>query len=95
MAEEDEELAELLRVAFAASPGERVQYRDAIAAFGTAALPALARWLTDARLGAFAVRVLEAIGRRPDGRADAIRALAQARTSAAVWNSASDSTAGP
>ncbi len=75
-------LEKLLRTASAAPPSERIQYRDDIAAFGPAAVPVLAPWLADARLGAFAVRVLESIGRRPDGRADAIRALAEARTSA-------------
>ncbi len=75
-------LEQLLRTASAAPPSERIQYRDDIAAFGPAAVPVLAPWLADARLGAFAVRVLESIGRRPDGRADAIRALAEARTSA-------------
>jgi len=82
MDQDDEALEELLRTASAAPPSERVQFRDDIAAFGSAAVSALASWLTDARLGAFAVRVLEAIGRRPDGRADAIRALAEARTTA-------------
>jgi len=75
-------LEKLLRTASAAPPRERIQSRDDIAAFGPAAVPVLAPWLADARLGAFAVRVLESIGRRPDGRADAIRALAEARTSA-------------
>ncbi len=82
MDQDDEALEELLRTASAAPPSERIQFRDDIAAFGSAAVPVLAPWLRDARLGAFAVRVLEEIGRRPDGRADAIRALAEARTTA-------------
>lgn len=83
MDQDDEALEELLRTASAAPPSERIQFRDDIAAFGSAAVPVLAPWLRDARLGTFAVRVLEEIGRRPDGRADAISALAEARTTAA------------
>lgn len=57
------DLDEVLNAAEAASPGERIEFRDRIAAFGAQAIPPLGRWLLDPRLGAFAVRTLERIGR--------------------------------
>jgi hypothetical protein len=72
-----DELNALLAEAAAADPGSRIEFRDRIAKFGVAAIEGIAPWLTDARLGAFAVRVAE----RAAGygaRDEALRALSQA-----------------
>ena len=57
-------LEELLAAASTASPAERIGFRDAIAAFGVSAIAAIAPWLGDARLGAFAARVIQTVGRQ-------------------------------
>ncbi len=57
-------------------PGDRIGLRDAIADHGEAAIDAMSDWLGDRRLAAFAIRVLERIGRQPEGRAAAVAALA-------------------
>jgi hypothetical protein len=54
-------LAELVRSAAAASPAERIEWRDPIAAHGEPAIAAMAAWLGDTGLGAFAASVLERI----------------------------------
>lgn len=48
----------LLQEARVAMPNNRIEYRDAIAAFGTDAIKALEPWVADRTLGSFAVRVL-------------------------------------
>jgi hypothetical protein len=63
-------LNELLKVARDADPGDRINYRDAIAAHGLAAIDAMTYWIADPRLGAFAVRVIERAGGR-EGLSDA------------------------
>jgi hypothetical protein len=75
-------IAELLDQASAASPGERIAYRDTIAAIGTEAIGPVAAWIADPRLGAFAVRVLERIGQDPDHRQSVARALSTGRAAA-------------
>jgi hypothetical protein len=59
------ELEALLSAAAAAAPGERIAFRDLIAAYGRDAIPPMASWVGDQRLGAFALRVLSKIGREP------------------------------
>ena len=61
----EDELQDLLERAREAPPSTRIDLRDAVAAFGPAAIPAMAEWLTDDALARFAVRVLERIGRDP------------------------------
>lgn len=57
-------LDELLATASAASPTERIEYRDPIATHGVNAIAAISPWLGDPQLGAFAVRVIQAVGRQ-------------------------------
>ncbi|MBA2382262.1 MAG: hypothetical protein H0V73_09150 [Chloroflexi bacterium] len=58
----------VLSAASAAEPSERIEFRDPIAAHGENAIEAMTEWLGDSRLAAFAIRVLEVIGRDPDLR---------------------------
>lgn len=51
-------LESLMQLAETADGTTRIEYRDRLAAFGDAAIDAVRPWLADARLGAFAVRVL-------------------------------------
>jgi hypothetical protein len=53
------ELKALLEEAATAPPETRIELRDPIAKFGPAAVEAVRPWTADARLGSFAVRVLE------------------------------------
>jgi hypothetical protein len=57
-----DELDTLLTRARDADPGARINLRDQIAAHGDLAIEAMTDWLGDARLAAFAIRVLERIG---------------------------------
>ena len=61
----------------------RIEFRDRIAAHGAPAVEAMAPWVRDPQLGAFAVRV---IGRAAghDARAEAIAALAEAARAGAT-----------
>lgn len=63
-----------------AQPGERIRYRDPIAAQGFAAIWAVSPWLDDPRLAAFAVRVIAKAG--AEHRVEAIEALRRARLAA-------------
>lgn len=45
-----------------ASPGQRIEWRDPIAAYGAPAIEAVQPWLADAQLAAFAIRVIERVG---------------------------------
>jgi len=72
------DLQALLEAAKAANPGERIQLRDSIAAHGARAIPAMSGWLDDARLGAFAVRVLERIAEEQVNRRTVLDALVSA-----------------
>lgn len=69
------ELDKLLTRARDAEPADRIALRDRIAAHGEAAIDAMSDWLGDRRLAAFAIRVLERIGRQAEGRAAAVAAL--------------------
>jgi hypothetical protein len=83
----DQTLDSLLIAARDADPGERIYLRDPIAAHGEAAIEAMTDWLGDERLAAFAVRVLQVIGRTDETRAAVIEVLTAVRreeTSATV-----------
>lgn len=62
----DQTLQVLIEQARLAGPTDRIEYRDRIAAFGSNAIAPMATWLTDDKLGAFAVRVLGAIASLDD-----------------------------
>ena len=62
----------LLAQARDADPGNRINLRDPIAAHGELAIDAMTDWLGDTRLAAFAIRVLERIGRSDVNRAAVI-----------------------
>lgn len=68
-------LDDILDEARTADRTERINLRNAIAEHGAAAIPAMRGWISDAELGAFAVRVLERIAERPTDRSAAIAAL--------------------
>lgn len=55
----------LLAAARDASPADRIELRDSIAAHGENAIEAMTDWLAEPRLAAFAIRVLDRIGRQP------------------------------
>lgn len=76
------QLKALLEEARRADPSDRILYRDLIAAHGAAAISAMKGWITDARLGAFAVRVLERIAAEPSNRHVVLDALASAGSGA-------------
>jgi hypothetical protein len=69
------DLDELLIQARDAEPGDRINLRDPIAAYGELAIEAMSDWISDHRLAAFAIRVLELIGRQQADRTSAIAAL--------------------
>jgi hypothetical protein len=58
MKSEEQTLASLLQAAAEAAPGRRIEFRDAIATHGEAAIKGVTPWLADPALGAFAVRVI-------------------------------------
>jgi hypothetical protein len=66
----------LLKAARGADPGDRIDFRDPIAAYGESAIAAMARWLEDRQLGAFATRVLGKIAQDPVHRTAVVRVLA-------------------
>jgi hypothetical protein len=68
-------LDQLLDRARAADPGERILLRDPIAEHGELAIDAMTDWLGDPRLAAFAVRVLERVGRDQSGRTAVVAVL--------------------
>ncbi len=70
------DLQDLLEAAKASNPGERIQLRDSIAAHGARAIPAMTGWFEDARLGAFAVRVLARIAEEQVNRRTVLGAFA-------------------
>jgi hypothetical protein len=68
-------LDQLLVAAGEADGSDRIKFRDAIAEYGDRAIPAMIRWLPNARLGAFAVRVLLRIAQDSSTRGAVLRAL--------------------
>lgn len=69
-------LRQLLEQAEQATPAQRIDLRDSIAAHGTDALPLLSTWLARDRLGLFAAKVIERIAK--DHRQPALHALRDA-----------------
>ena len=69
------DVEEILNAAASAGPGERIEYRDRIAAYGAAAIPPLREWLRDERLSAFAIRTLLKIAEEPAARPEVVDAL--------------------
>jgi hypothetical protein len=78
-------LAALLDEARAASPQERIQWRDRIAPYGQRAIDGVKPWLADGPLAAFAVRVIWRVGElgAPDEASRVLRA-ARGRLSPAL-----------
>lgn len=70
-----DDLDHLLGAAKEAGPGERIEFRDPIAAHGATAIPSLREWLAYPRLSAFAVRTLERIAAEPTNRKAVLNAL--------------------
>ena len=66
----------LLAAAREASPSDRIELRDSIAAHGEDAIEAMTDWLGEPRLAAFAIRVLERIGRQPTTKRAVLEVLA-------------------
>lgn len=75
MARPMSELDDLLAQAREAGRAERINLRDPIAAVGESAIEPMADWLGDQELAAFAIRVLEQIGREPTERSAVIAVL--------------------
>ena len=65
----------LLMAARNAGPLDRIGLRDRIAAYGDLAVEAMTDWLGEPALAAFAVRVLERIGRDPELRGSVVATL--------------------
>jgi hypothetical protein len=59
----------------------RIELRDGVAAYGGAAIDPMAEWLEDPELAAFAVRVLERIGRVEEQLKPVVRALSKGHAS--------------
>ncbi len=83
----DESIDRLIDAARAASPMDRVTYRDPIVSYGTEGLPALIQMANDG-LGAFAVRTITKVGETSAKyeAAEALRQIDRSRVSAAVSN---------
>lgn len=60
------DLLELLRQAETASPMQRIEWRDRIAAHGARAIEGVRPWLASPVLAAFAIRVIERAGTNGD-----------------------------
>jgi hypothetical protein len=58
-----DDLTELLAHARRAGPVHRIEWRDRIAAHGRPAIEAVRPWLADSKYAAFAIRVIERVGR--------------------------------
>ena len=71
-------LATLLREAQAASPTNRIEWRDRIAGHGVRGIEGVRPWLADPVLAAFAIRVIEKAGANGE-LAPAIEVLRSAR----------------
>ncbi len=70
------ELDGFLAQARDADPGDRINFRDQIAAHGEGAIDAMIDWLGDHRLAAFAIRVFERIGQQAPNRTAIVDTLA-------------------
>ena len=72
------QLVALLDEARAASPGERIEWRDRIAPYGQRAIDGVKPWLSDSTLAAFAIRVIWRVGQEGSPE-EATRVLRAAR----------------
>jgi hypothetical protein len=72
------QLAALLDEARAASPQERIEWRDRIASYDEIAIAEITPWLSDDNLAAFAIRVIWTVGERVAPE-EATRTLRSAR----------------
>jgi hypothetical protein len=79
-----DDLGALLREAAAADPATRMEFRDRIAAFGSEAIVRLEPWLSDPRLGAFAVRTIEHAAAMPGAAPMAKAALHRANATGRI-----------
>jgi hypothetical protein len=79
----DSDLRRLVEEAESASPETRIEYRDRIAPKGAPAIQAVSAWISNRRLGPFAVRVIRAAASY-DARAAAVLALTAGRPVAAT-----------
>ena len=78
------QLAALLDEARAASPQERIQWRDHIAPYGQRAIDGVKPWLADSALAGFAIRVIWRVGERgAPGEAGRVLRAARGRLSPA------------
>lgn len=77
-------LDSLLRDAAAADGTIRMEFRDRIAAYGPEAILRLEPWLSDPRIGAFAVRTIERAAAAPGAAAVARAALERAKLTGAI-----------
>jgi hypothetical protein len=88
-----DDLDTLLREAAAADATIRIEFRDRIAAFGSAAIVRLEPWLSDPRLGAFAVRTIEHAAAMPGAALVAKAVLQRANASRPIHEDAESALA--
>jgi hypothetical protein len=88
-----DDLDTLLREAAAAEGTTRIEFRDRIAAFGPEAIGRLEPWLSDPRLGAFAVRTIEHAATLTDCALAAKAALQRAKASGPIRGDVEDALA--
>ncbi len=74
------DLDKLLTQIRGADRSTRIGFRDSLAAHGAAAIEPLRTWLSDAELGAFAVRVLHEIAQDPACKRQVVGALSEGRS---------------
>jgi hypothetical protein len=86
---ETTDLATLIRRARAADRGSRIELRDPVASHGQAGINAVADWIANEELGAFAVRVIEAAA-KVTGPGVALQQLRISRSRAATPKIAGD-----
>ena len=88
----DQELADAIAGAEAADRLTRIEWRDPIARHGAQAIEAVAPWISDPEMGAFAVRVIEAAaGQGAKAEAvEALRSVGRLAPSAAVLRDVDD-----
>ncbi len=81
---QDPELARLLAAAAAADPGTRIEYRDRIAAYGSAAIWAMDSWVRDGGSAGFACVVIAAAAGSASAT-EAVKALRRLAASQPDW----------
>jgi hypothetical protein len=78
----DDQLDMLLDEVRHADRATRIELRDTVAGCGSAAIGPMAEWLDDREFAAFAVRVLERVGRIDGQLGPVVRALSEAHAAA-------------